>query len=173
MQLLQSHPGRVIAGLGGVFAIYAFLCMPWVSLGFLGSYTAVQVAQFAIQQLHTPSLPSLWPALFVAGAVVILSALGCFTLETEPGLPIALMILGTIALLGIMGIYVYLSQQWFFTVPLTALLSTGFWFYAFSMLLVLSGGFLQLRLLRRKPPIAQHLNSVHTISGQANNMSRK
>ena len=136
MQLLQSHPGRVIAGLGGAFAMYSFLFMPWVSLGFLGSYTAAQVAQFAIQELHTQSSSSLWLALFVAGAVVILSALGCFTLETEPGLPIALMLLGAATLLGIIGIYVYLSQQWFFTVPLTALLSTGFWFYAFSMLLV-------------------------------------
>jgi hypothetical protein len=160
MQRFQSHLGRVIAGLGGVFALYAFLGMPWISFGWLGSYTAAQVMQLASQTFHDQFLSSLWLALAGAGAVIVLSVLGSFSPQTEPGPSIALILLGTAALLGCIGIYAYLSQQELFTVSLATLLSTGFWFYAFSMILALSGGCIQIFLRgKRQTQPPTHMRS--------------
>ncbi len=143
----------------GLFAIYSFLFMPWVSLGFLGRYTAAQMTPFAIQTFQIHLLSSLWTAFLIAGAAVFLPLLGWFRQDLEPRLSVALTLIAAIALSGWIGSYVYLSQQQVFFVPLTAVLGTGFWFYAFSMALVFIGGIIQ--LMQRRPPVPQSTGLLH------------
>jgi hypothetical protein len=147
---IQAHLGRGFACLGGLLAIFSFVSMSWFSLGFLGSFTALQIAQFANPEFQTLPLSYLWLALLLAGASLILSIIGCFIHTMEPGLSITLIILGLFALFGMMSIYVFLSQQRVFGIPLTTFLGSGFWFYAFSVALVAIGGRVQLTILRRR-----------------------
>jgi len=157
-RMIQVHThrgkslGKGLACLGSLLAVFSFLVLPWVSLGFLGGYSAIQIVLLANQGTQSFLVSSfLWLELACAGGIGALSLIALLKKEIEQAISLAVILLGISALLGLMGMYAVLSQYHFFTVPFTAFLGIGCWWYAFGVALALIGGIVQQVVLHSRP----------------------
>ena len=144
MKSVPSLLGKSLASLAGLVAVVAFLAFPWLSLGIFGNYTAAQVVQLAAQDLHVQQLTSLWLGLLFPLIAVVCVLLSCMVVGFKRLLALLVMMLGTIALLGALGLYVFVSRQNLLPFSLTEFIGSGFWIYTVSVALVAVGGVMQL-----------------------------
>jgi hypothetical protein len=152
MMPFQPHLGKIIATGAGLLAVYSFAAMLWISLGIFGNYTAVQVAQFASQVLHTQQLTYLWLELLLSVALTLLALTSFFTQTKEQMFSIVIIGLGAVGFISMIAIYVFLSQQVIplVSISLTALLGSGFWLYTISIVIATTGGIIQLTSFSRR-----------------------
>jgi hypothetical protein len=136
--------GKCIAGAAGLIAILAFLAFPWLSLGILGNYTAAQMAQLANQDFHTQQLACLWLELLLPVIAVICVLLSFVASGLTRPLAFVATAMGSVAFLGAVGLYAYVSQQSTSIFSLTGYIGAGFWLYAVSVALMATGGVIQL-----------------------------
>lgn len=144
MNAIPTSLGKGIAGVAGLMAIVAFLAVPWISLGIFGNYTAAQVAQLASGELHTQQLAYFWLELLFPSIAVICVLLSFVVPGQRLLLAAFIMSSGTIAFLGVLGLYFFASQQKVLNVSLAVLISSGFWLYTVSVAFVAAGGVIQL-----------------------------
>ncbi len=140
----QTHLGKSLACLGGSLAVLSFLGLPWLSFGFFGNYTAVQLALLPTQGMQGFLWSSfLWLEFSWATGITVLALIAHFKKEIEQSISLALILLAAVALLGAMGMYGLFSQGSFFSIPYTTFLGTGFWYYSLSLTLALIGAIVQ------------------------------
>jgi len=140
----HTRYGKSFACIGGCLAIFSFFVLPWVSLGLLGSYTAIQMTLMAADG-NRGSLWSLFFWLELCGVVVIaiLALIACFRRDGERSISLVLIWLAALGLLGVIGMYVNLSQDRALFIPDIQFLGAGFWYYSAGLVLTLIGAIVQ------------------------------
>src|SRR5690348_16868562 len=138
----QMHLGKGLTCIGGWLAVFSFLALPWFSLGLFGSYTAMQIALMAAQvgrDFDFLWFLFLWLELLGTTGIAILSLVAYFKKDIERAISLAVLLLASLELLGVIGAYSLLSQNSFLFIPDTEFIGAGFWCYAVSLALALAG----------------------------------
>jgi hypothetical protein len=138
------HFGKSVVSLAGIGAACSFLVMPWITLGPLGNYTAVQVIELANQELRLPQVTFLWLALLLSGIITVLGLMSFLVPRREHLISILVMGLGVLALGGMITLYAIMSQQYVLTVSAKDFLGSGFWIYTVSVVVAIIGCLIQL-----------------------------
>ena len=162
--LSQRNAGFIIAGIGGIVGLLSFFFMPYISYGFITA-TGQQLASLGYQAATQYSNPYgypgsqpqfnglllLWLLPVVAGIIVLIAGAqmlrsGGAGNKTAAGWLIALAVL---AILGLIGAYIYLTAQiqnsTSSQVNLTSVIGSGVWIYIVAMIAVIVGGMMQTR----------------------------
>ena len=155
----DTNAGSIIAGIGGVVGLLSFFFMPYLSYGFITA-TGQQLASFGYQyssgyygssQQQFNGLLYLWLLPVIAGIIVLIAVVQLFSSggagkKAAGGWLIALAVL---AILGLLGAYIYLTAQiqnsTSSPVTLTSLIGSGIWVYIIAMIASIVGGILQIR----------------------------
>jgi len=155
----DTHAGSIIAGIGGIVGLLSFFFMPYLSYGFITA-TGQQLANFGYQyssgyygssQQQLNGLLFLWLLPVIAGIIVLIAVVQLFSSggagkKAAGGWLIALAVL---AILGLLGAYIYLTAQiqnsTSSPVTLTSLIGSGIWVFIIAMIAVIVGGIIQVR----------------------------
>ena len=159
---LERNAGFLIAGIGGVVGILSFFSMQYLSYGFITA-TGQQLAslgyqyssQFSSSDNSSTSqynaLVLLWLLPVIAGIIILIAAVQLFR-SNETGKKASagwLIGLALLAILGLLGAYIYLTVQiqnsTTSSVSLTAVIGSGIWIYLVAMAAVIVGGIIQIR----------------------------
>jgi zinc-ribbon domain len=154
--------GFIIAGIGAIVGIVSFFLMPYLSYGFITA-TGQQLASLGYQfgnqynSSYSSSNPQfnalelLWLLPVVAGIIILIAGVQLFR-SNETGKKASaswLIALATVAILGLLGAYIYLTIQiqssTTSSVSLTSVIGSGIWIYIIAMVAVIVGGILQIR----------------------------
>jgi hypothetical protein len=163
--LLERNVGSIMAGIGGIVGLLSFFFMPYLSYGFI-SATGQQLASLGYQagsqynsssfgydnnQTQFNGLLFLWLLPVIAGIIILIAGVillsrGGAGKKVAAGWLIALAVL---AILGLVGAYVYLTAQiqnsTSSPVTLTSVIGSGIWVYIIAMIAVIVGGIIQTR----------------------------
>ena len=153
--------GYIIALIASLVALLAFFVMPYISVGFFGSATGVQIVTTIIQALQISSSSPFNPGnnqatwlllivlLPVVAAITALIAGVQMSRGRRAGKAGAawLIILGGLILAGLGVLYFYLSSVTpaGFPISITSLLGIGYWVNLLAMIAVIIGGILALK----------------------------
>lgn len=137
----KSNVGNIIALCGGVLAGLSFFSFPYISLGFFGSYTAVQLAN----GIFGASMPALWLELLVALGIIALSSLALYNHARAFFSARLTLALSSVTLVIVFLIYAAQSSQSSFFGSASSFYASGFWFYAIGILTALVGAIIQIR----------------------------
>lgn len=157
----DRNAGFIIAGIGGIVGVLSFF-LPYLSYGFITA-TGQQLASLGYQfgnqynSSYSSSNPQLNALLFlwllpvVAGIIILLAGVQLLR-SKEPGKKASagwLIALAVLAILGLLGAYIYLTIQiqnsTSSPVTLTSVIGSGIWVYIIAMIAVIVGGAIQLR----------------------------
>ena len=158
----ERNAGFIIAGIGGILGIVSFFLMPYLSYGFITA-TGQQLASLGYQYANQFSssyssnaqqynaLLLLWLLPVIAGIIILIAGIQLFW-NKEAGKKASagwLIALATIAILGLLGAYIYITIQiqnsTTTSVSLTSVIGSGIWIYMIAMIAVIVGGIIQLR----------------------------
>lgn len=137
----KTNVGAIVALCGGILAAISFFLFPYISLGFFGSYTAVQLAN----GIFGSSMPILWLELLVALVIVGLSAFELYKHSEVKASPRLILALSSITTLVVFGIYIVQSNQQSLFGSASSVYATGFWLYILGIIASLAGSILQMR----------------------------
>lgn len=144
-----TNIGGLLSLAGGLLAGIAFLALPYISLGFLGNYTALQAVQIG-SELHVSDTGFLWLELLVALVVVILAILAWKPSIRAQRLALTNSILASITIVLFFIMYTVQSQQTILGIPLTTFYASGFWLYIVGIILALIGSIIQYNAVRKQ-----------------------
>ena len=156
----KTSVGPLIAAGGGLLAVLAFFFLPYLSLGFLGSLTGVQVASISNRYLQSTGILGLEPIVAAAafGIAVYLIVKGQkqeIDQQVAKGLAMTLIVLSGITVLIVFIKYI-VDLQPAIQMPsgaagpaLASFYGAGIWIYFLGMLAVLIGGFIHVRALAK------------------------
>src|SRR5258708_37378497 len=156
----QSKAGFIIAVVGGIAGLLSFFFMPYLSYSFV-SVTGQQLASLGNQVSSYSALYGngtqqfnglllLWLIPIVSGLITLIAGVQLFKSPgnaTVTGRKVAggwLIVLAALPLIGMGGVYIYLTNQiqgsTFPTVSLGSLIGTGLWVLILAMIAVIVGG---------------------------------
>ena len=161
---LERNAGALIAGIGGIVGLLSFFFMPYLSYGIL-SATGQQLASLGYQvssqynssygydtsQPQYNGLLFLWFLPVVAGIIILIAGVQLLMSEGAGKKATAgwLIALAVLAILGLLGAYIYLTAQiqnsTSSQVNLTSVIGSGVWIYIVAMIAVIVGGMMQTR----------------------------
>ena len=137
----KTNVGAIVALCGGILAVISFFLFPYISLGFLGSYTAVQLTN----GIFGSSMPSLWLELLVALVIIGLSAFELYNNSEVRASSRLILALSSITTLVIIGVYIVQSNQQSLFGSVSSFHTTSFWLYILGIITSLAGSILQVR----------------------------
>ena len=161
---IDRNAGFIIAGIGAIVGIVSFFLMPYLSYGFVTA-TGQQLASLGYQfgnQYNSAyssgssspqfnALELLWLLPIIAGIIILIAGVQLFR-SNETGKKASagwLIALAVLAILGLVGAYIYLTAQiqnsTSSPVTLTSVIGSGIWVYIIAMIASIVGGILQIR----------------------------
>ncbi|GER90094.1 hypothetical protein KDW_42560 [Dictyobacter vulcani] len=137
MNLKTARVEIITVIIGAAVALLAFFAVPYISLGFLGTYTAPQVAGGLLGS--SSAKPALWLEALV-GFLILALAAGAILAPLKARLCLLLVIpISAITLLIILFTYISQSQEQSIFGSTASFYSTGFWLYGIGILVSLVG----------------------------------
>ena len=149
--------GGLVSLAGGFIAGIAFLVLPYISLGFLGNYTALQVVQLG-SELHVSDTGLLWLELLVALVVLILAIVAWKPSAIAKRLALTNIVLSSITIVLFFIMYSLQSQQKILGIPLTTFYASGFWLYIVGIVIALIGSIIQYNTVRKQIAVSPFLS---------------
>lgn len=155
--MIEQNVGFLIAAFAGLVALFAFFFLPYLSLGFFGSFTGSQLAGMNNQFIQGTGI--LWLEPLIAAAVVgiavypiVKSQRHEMDKQAAGGLAVTLTILSGITLSVLLIKYVIDAQPptsesnpGYAGPSLASFYGAGMWLYFLAMLVVCIGGIVQLK----------------------------
>jgi hypothetical protein len=159
---IEKNAGFITAVIGGIVGIVSFFAMPYLAYGFITA-TGQQLASLGYQYANQNStsyssnssqynsLLLLWLLPVIAGLIILVAGIQLFR-SNDTGKKASagwLIGLAIIAMLGLIGAYIYITIQIQNTtsssVSLTSVIGSGIWMYMIAMVAVIVGGIIQMR----------------------------